>query len=373
MEFMRVDRIEIAGYRSLRSLRLPLGQATVVVGRNGTGKTNLYQALRLVVESARGRFAQTVAEEGGMPSLLWAGSRKKGPVSVELTLQMESWVYALSFGLPPPTHGLPQSEQSPFSMDPWIKSETLRVTPDDGRPVTMMERKGPSAMVRDADGRPAQVPFKLSHAESAMSQIRDPMRYPELERLRAQLDSWRFYHAFETHAQSPIRQPQIGVTTPVLSADGHDLAAALATIRHVGNPAALGDAIDRAFPGARLVLDSDDRGRINVGMEMPGVGRPLEASELSDGTLRYLCLLAALLTPRPPALIALNEPETSLHEGLLDPLAELIAQAARNGQVWVTTHADLLAQAIASRVESRTVRLEMVSGETRIQDQGLLD
>ena len=61
---------------------------------------------------------------------------------------------------------------------------------------------------------------------------------------------------------------------------------------------------------------------------MPGILRPLEARELSDGTLRYLCLIAALLSPRPATLLALNEPEMSLHPELMQPLAELIVLAS---------------------------------------------
>ena len=73
---------------------------------------------------------------------------------------------------------------------------------------------------------------------------------------------------------------------------------------------------------------------------MPGLNRPMGAGELSDGTLRYLCLMAALLSPRPPPFLALNEPEMSLHPDLLGPLSRLIVEAAKNSQIWVTTHAD---------------------------------
>jgi predicted ATPase len=101
-------------------------------------------------------------------------------------------------------------------------------------------------------------------------------------------------------------------------------------------------------------------------MEMPGIRRPLEASELSDGTLRYLCLVAALLTPRPPELLALNEPETSLHPQLLPPLGRLIARAAAGSQVFVTTHSQELAEEISRNADSRTIELALVDGETPV-------
>ena len=102
---------------------------------------------------------------------------------------------------------------------------------------------------------------------------------------------------------------------------------------------------------------------------MPGLQRPLDATELSDGTLRYLCLLAALMSPRPPPLLALNEPETSLHPDLLAPLGELIAQAAERSQLWITTHSETLADEVARRTGGRVLALEKVQGETRVHQR----
>src|SRR5690606_37240224 len=137
--------------------------------------------------------------------------------------------------------------------------------------------------------------------------------------------------------EAPARQPQIGTHTPVLSDDGADLAAALQTIREIGDAERLAKAVDDAFAGATLEIGEAD-GRFEVGMRQHGLLRPLRAAELSDGTLRYLLLVAALLTPRPPGLMVLNEPETSLHPDLVPALARLIAAAARSAQVIVVTH-----------------------------------
>lgn len=90
------------------------------------------------------------------------------------------------------------------------------------------------------------------------------------------------------------------------------------------------------------------------------------ARELSDGTLKYLCLVAALMSPRPPALIALNEPESSLHPDLIQPLAELIVNASKASQVWVTTHAQSLAQAIKRIAAAGVTELRLSDGETII-------
>jgi predicted ATPase len=93
----------------------------------------------------------------------------------------------------------------------------------------------------------------------------------------------------------------------------------------------------------------------------------LKAAELSDGTLRYLLLIAALLSPRPPALMILNEPEASLHPDLLAPLARLIEQAAKQSQIVVVTHAPALVAELASAPAARLIRLEKQFGETIVE------
>jgi predicted ATPase len=103
-------------------------------------------------------------------------------------------------------------------------------------------------------------------------------------------------------------------------------------------------------------------------MQQHGLLRPLNASELSDGTLRYLLLVAALLSPRPPALMILNEPETSLHPDLLPSLARLIVQTAKQSQLIVVSHAPILVDALDAAAESRRIVLEKQLGETIVPD-----
>jgi predicted ATPase len=106
---------------------------------------------------------------------------------------------------------------------------------------------------------------------------------------------------------------------------------------------------------------------------MPGFDRPFSARELSDGTLQYLCLLAALLTPRPPNLMVLNEPETSIHPDLFGPLAALIVAAGKRSQLIVTTHAHELATHIKNAGDVQAFELEKVDGETRVVGAKLSD
>ncbi len=105
---------------------------------------------------------------------------------------------------------------------------------------------------------------------------------------------------------------------------------------------------------------------------MPEFRRPFAARELSDGTLHYLCLLAASPEPAAPSLLALNEPEASIHPDLLGPLAERIVAASRHSQIWITTHSDTLTQAIRTLSGIEPIVLRKVGGETQVVGRGII-
>jgi predicted ATPase len=116
------------------------------------------------------------------------------------------------------------------------------------------------------------------------------------------------------------------------------------------------------------------RGGGEADADLPeGLLRPLQAAELSDGTLRYLLLATALFSPRLPPLLVLNEPESSLHPSLLEPLARLIAAASRRSQVWVIAHAPALVEALAAQPGCLHHRLEKELGATVLPGQTVLE
>jgi predicted ATPase len=205
-----------------------------------------------------------------------------------------------------------------------------------------------------------------------LSELADPVRAPEVLNLRERVRSWRFYDHFRTDPDAPARRTQVGTRTFALADDGRDLAAALQTIRENGDDRALDDAVADAFPGARVEVVVDGHG-FSVVLHQHGLLRPLAAAELSDGTLRYLMWVAALLTPRPPELLVVNEPETSLHADLLPALGRLIGRAAQQTQVWVVTHARALVDALAQQPGHVGVRLGKELGETVVVDRSALE
>jgi predicted ATPase len=266
---------------------------------NGSGKSSLYRALKLLADVARGRIVQSLAAEGGLRSALWTGpesfarsvkngdhpvqgTQRKASLSLKLGFAGTDYGYAIDLGLPSPS-------SSQFARDPEIKVESLWTGETLGRLNAFAMRNGPSVRLRTETGEWTQV-FDRGSGE-------------ELDR-------------------------------------------------------AIGD----AFPGAEIAVVNVD-GYFEVEMRQHGLLRPLKAAELSDGTLRYLLLTAALLSPRPPSLMILNEPETSLHPTLLPPLARLIAKAAERSQIVVVSHArELLCEFDLSDVTKILLAKEL--GET---------
>jgi len=383
-----IATLAVANYRSLRHLVVPLAPLTVVTGANGTGKSSLYRALRLLADAARNGAVAALAREGGLPSTLWAGPETIGravregiypvqgtargkPVALRLGFGGDEFSYAIDFGLPV------DGGDSAFALDPEIKRESIWNGPLLRPAAVLCDRDHGVVRIRD-DHRKWSDPYPIRPYDSMLSEFADPRQAPEVLRVREQIRSWRFYDHIRTDASAPARTSQIGTRTPVMSPDGADVAAALQTIREIGDAEALDQAIDLAFPGSRLTVESEGSGRLGLRLHQHGLLRPLSAAELSDGTLRYLLWAAALLAPRPAGLLVLNEPETSLHWQLLTPLAQLITAAAARSQIIAVSHSQTLISALQrateeSETSATVVELTKDFGETRVSGQDPLD
>ncbi len=363
--------VAVSGYRSLRNLILPLAPLTIITGGNGVGKSSLYRALRMLGEVSQGRAISTLASEGGLSSTMWAGPEvlsrrmKSGevpitgtvrskPIGLKLGFASEDYGYAVELGLP--------AEVSAFSNDPEIKTEAMWIGENLSRSNALAERHGPSVRVRSEAGSWNQAATSLPPFDSMMTHAADPKDALELLHLRDRMRNWRFYDQLRTDRDAPARKQQIGTRTPILASDGSDLAAAIETIREIGDPVTLDETILDAFQGSSVDVQERD-GLFALSMRQHGLLRSLSTAELSDGTLRYLLLIAALLTPRPPSLMVLNEPETSLHPDLIPPLARLIKEASKRSQIIVVSHNQILAEALSGD-DVLAHHLEKDTGET---------
>lgn len=379
----------VSNYRSLKDIVSPLSALNVVTGPNGCGKSNLYKALRLLAETAKGNLISSIAQEGGLDYTFWAGpdtftkAMKNGAAPIQGNIKNknsrlklgfvgDNFGYCISLGFPAPQGFAGYKEPSMFQFDPEIKRECIWAGNFYRPNSCLIDRNGP--VVRIGSGKKWEVyNAHLNTHESILNEISDPVSVPEVYEVRQAIRNWRFYDLFRTDSQSVIRTSQIGTRTTVLDHDGHSLVAALRTIYEIGNRQALYESIEDAFPGATIGFEVDAGNRLSLQFIQQGLLRPLNQAELSDGTLRYLLLVAALLTPRPPSLLVLNEPETSLHPDLLPALGRLIVRASQETQVWVVSHAPRLVAALEEDRECNSIGLNKELGETRIIGQGLLD
>lgn len=374
--------LAISSFRSLYDVVLPLEQLNVVVGGNGVGKSNLYRGLRLLAETAQGNVVGALAHEGGLPSALWAGPKElstrmlRGDVPIEglaksnkatrlqLGFASDDLSYSIALGYPPKNVG----GSSVFDLDPEIKAEYIW---GGGlyRPASVLVQRT-KGVIWVKQGKTKQtVSTQVPVYESMFHYLGVNALYPEVHHMKSVINNWRFYDYFRTDRDAPVRKPQLGTRTPVLHHDGHDLAAALQTIIEVGDVQLLNETIQDAFPESQLYIDINN-GYFSVELQQAGMLRSLNSAELSDGTLRFLLLTAALLTPRPPTLMVLNEPENSLHSDLIPALARLIIKASRVSQLWVISHSQKLVRCLEEEGNCNVIELEKVLGQTVVKGQG---
>ncbi len=368
---LTVYSADIEGYRSIRSIHTRINNFSVILGKNGCGKTNLFKALQLLQASANGTIIHTIAAEGGLNSVLWAGNEAKQTKIIKLTLVIGTYQYIICIGHPDDNEialRWSTDQNQMVTSEPVIKSEQLiRLDPE--QPTVLMERIGHTILLQQADGSIVPNSEPLLGSESVLHHIQDGVRFPEMERIRESLVNWHFYHHFQADRNALVRQPSHGICTPTLSPDGHNLAALFDTLIHYNHQThKISEAIESAFPGSNLFIKTH-KGKSILSMSFPDMPRPFAAHELSDGTLRFLCLIGALKSLRQPQFIAFNEPEMSLHPDFMKPMAKLLIEASQKSQVWVTTHSIPFVKALQNLGAPPPQYLDLRDGETYLDSQ----
>lgn len=366
---MGILRLETSGFRSLKDILWEPEALNVVIGPNATGKSNLLRILELISVSAHGGLAKCIQKWGGMEPLVWDGRTdqirfkvKMSPVDKWRDPERESLTYEMemrrlgmggSFVI---SHELLGNF---FEMEVGHRPE----------PFKLLERRQLRGVVFDEKEKGLITPEEslvedetlLSMATGAFLQNR------HIPSFREQLANWAIYHDLHVNADAPIRQPLVARAERRVDADGQNLISVLHTL-YTGDRE-FKENINAAMKAAfsedydELIFPPAADQRIQLRVRWRSLRREQSASDLSDGTLRFLFLLAVLASPDPAPVIAIDEPETGLHPSMLPIIAEYAVDASRRAQIIFTTHSPQFLDAFRQTKPS-TLVTEWREGQT---------
>ena len=357
---MFIKHLKVAGLLSFgpTGIDLPLSNLNVLIGPNGSGKSNLIEVLALL-QAAPSNLPAPVKEMGGVREWLWKGATPAREATIDACIERDLNKSTLRHGLCISDHG------GRFEVvDEWIENEKPKT---EGQPPYIFYRFQRGNPVLN-ESQPAERRLKRENVkpeQSILSQVKDPERYPELAWLQQRYEQIRLFRNWSFGPSAPLRREQsTHGRADFLTDGGENLALVLSKIRGRIKPELLG-ALNKLYEGIEDIQLTIDGGNVLLFLEEKG-GREIPATRLSDGTLRYLCLLAILLHPEPPPLIALDEPELGLHPDVIPHVAELLVKASKRSQLVVTTHSRMLVDALSDQPSSVIV-CDKVDGQSRFE------
>lgn len=330
----------------------------ILIGPNGSGKSNLMEALALL-KAAPTNLPEPVKEMGGVREWLWKGNSSTKEAIVEVIINNPHGKQPVRHGLVVADHG------GRFEVvDEWVENE--KAYPGKSAPFFFYRFQRGNPVLKDISVKERSIKREnVKPEQSILSQIRDPEKYPTLSELQDQYERIHLYRNWSFGPGAPLRREQsTHGRSDFLSDGGENLALVLSKIRNRIKPELL-DSLHKLYEGIDDISFSIDGGNVLLFLVERG-GREIPATRLSDGTLRYLCLLAILLHPEPPPLVAIEEPELGLHPDLIPHVADLLRQASERTQLVVTTHSRTLVDAFTDEAASIVV-CGKEGGESRFE------
>ena len=340
---------------------LVLGPLNVLIGPNGSGKSNLVEAVGLLQAAPRD-MTVPIRESGGILDWMWRGEPKASSAGIEAILEGSQGTQALRYSI-----GFAERGQRFELVEERLENE--HPYPNHSRPYIYYESRGNRATLnyRDAEQRRRDLRIEETDPEqSILAQRKDPDHYPELTWLGNEFSRMRLYREWSFGRYTPPRLPQkTDLPNDFLGEDGRNLGLVLNRLRREPDvKRRILRALRDLYEGIADFDVSMEGGTVQVFLEENGVTIP--ATRLSDGTLRFLCLLAILCHPKPPPLVCIEEPELGLHPDVLPGLADLLREASERRQLIVTTHSDVIVDKLTDAPESVVV-FEKEDGRTKMK------
>jgi predicted ATPase len=347
---------------------LELQSLNVLIGPNGAGKSNLIETIGLL-QSAPGNLLDPIRAGGGMSEWLWKGSDGTPVAEIDTTVFYPQGTMPLRHHLKFTMVG-----QRAELVDEKIENERPSSAVDHdvyfyyryqgGHPVLNVKTDETTGDGRARRGLRRE---DLALDQSVIAQRKDPDQYPEITYLGSEYAKIKLFREWNLGRNTQPRRPQpTDLPADFLREDAANIALVLNDLEHRSNLRSslveqLREADDSIVDFSTKVLG----GTIQLFLHYSGLRAPVPATRLSDGTIRYLCLLAVLCHPEPPPLVCLEEPELGLHPDLLARLAELLIEASHRMQLIVTTHSDALVDGL-TKVPEAVVVCEKQNGSTKM-------
>ena len=363
---MKLDEITIRGFRSLAEVSWKPGDVNLLIGPNGGGKSNLLGALDMLAAAADGRLAKFVQAAGGVDALAWNGDAEKLGFLVR------------SFEETPDRGPVPRCLRYALEIvrlgaraDYFIDREAFSITEPPGTPVEGSELFSRSG--QDVTSTASEIDSdsgSITSRETALSLLGGPFSpVASIKHYREYLASWKIYRYFSTVPEASIRKASIARSETVVDESADNVTAVLHTL-YTG-VAEFRREVDLAMTAVfgeefkELVFPPAADQRVQLRVRWRSLRQAQSSADLSDGTLRFLFLLAVLANPNRPPLIAIEEPDLGLHPSMLPVVAEHAAEAARHSQVFFTTHSSSFLDAFRDRTPTTTV-VECRKGRTNL-------
>lgn len=351
-----------------RPQEFPMEPLNVLIGPNASGKSNLIEALSLLAAAPRD-LQDPIRQGGGVQDWLWKGAARTGTATLEATLDPPISAptairYRLSFSETAGRFLLrDEAVESARPLNPSDHQPYIYYRYQEGNPVinVVTETNGS----RSSRGLTRE---DVKADQSILSQRRDPDSYPELTYLANQFGRMSFYREWNLGRYTPPRLPQRpDLEQDRLLEDASNLGLVLNDL--LSQPDVKHRMLDRLrdfYPLVEDVVIRVSGGAVQIFFHERGLRQGVPATRLSDGSLRYLCLLAILCHPDPPPVVCIEEPELGLHPDIIPEVAKLLVAASADRQIFVTTHSDMLVDAL-SDVPEAVVVCEKVEGSTSLR------
>ena len=357
-----IRRLKISGMLSFgpKGIDLELEPLNVLIGANGSGKSNFIEALALLQAAPRDLSAP-IRRMGGISEWLWKGDDAPGTATIDATVSYPNKDIPLR-------HVLEITERGERCQVVDERIENAQPYPrcQDTRFYYRYQKGNP--VINDSKGEELTLrPDTIRPGESILSQRDDPDHYPKLHWLGKQYRSIRLYRNWELGPDAGLRQsPRADQPNAFLTERGENLPLMLSKLR--------GDGRQQFVKTLQQIYDGIVDFQVEVGdgratlflVEQGAGGRYIPASRLSDGTLRYMAIAAILLDPQPPPLVVIEEPELGLHPDVVLCIGEMLIQAAERTQLVVTTHSRVLVNAL-EYYPSSVVVCEKYDGESQFE------